>query len=130
MIENVHMVVVDDDRLVREFVSATLSYCVNREVLSFENGLDAWLHIHDGSRVDVLVTDVDMPRMDGLALVENVKRHRPEIACIVMSADPEYEAGAELRGADAFLAKPFTLSDLYAVVQCFVVDAPARAVNG
>ena len=41
MIQNVKIVVVDKDKLVREFTVDVLEFCVNREVLSFDNGSDA-----------------------------------------------------------------------------------------
>ncbi len=42
MIQNVKIVVVEKDKLVRDFTVDVLEFCVNREVLAFGNGRDAW----------------------------------------------------------------------------------------
>ncbi|MDA8139664.1 MAG: response regulator, partial [Desulfobacteraceae bacterium] len=63
-----------------------------------------------------------MPGDNGAALLHYLKKEHPEIIVVAMSADPADEIVARDFRADAFLAKPFALKDLFQIVQRFVVD--------
>ncbi len=114
--------VVDDDSLIRDLTVTALTYCVNREVKSFDSGKLAWKYIQDGGDVDIVISDVDMPDMNGFDLMTKVKEKYPDKIFIIMSGVSEYEKKCQIAGASAFLAKPFEINDLFSIVQCFVVD--------
>ncbi len=99
-----------------------LAYSVNREVMSFNNSTDAWHYIQHPESADIILSEVDMPHMDGLELLNRVKKEYPQKICILMSGKPGYESAARQSGADAFLAKPFDINDLFEIVQAFVVE--------
>jgi CheY-like chemotaxis protein len=99
-------------------------YCVNRNVLSFENGLEAWNYINSSDGIDIVVSDVDMPEMDGIELLSRIKDSYPDKICILLSGDVSNEKSAKKMGADVFLAKPFKIVDLFDIVQTYVVGAP------
>ncbi len=122
IIQNVKILVVDDDPGIRALMVNVLTYCVNREVLSFENGQLAWQYLNEGGDADIIFCDVNMPGMTGFELMAKVKEQTPEKIFIVMSGVTENEQKAEAAGADAFLGKPFTINDLFNIVQCYVVD--------
>jgi CheY-like chemotaxis protein len=73
---DLHLLVVDDDPLVRRAMARSLS---KHHVTLAENGLAATREI-ERSRPDVIVSDLRMPEMDGLALAEEVKRRWPDLA--------------------------------------------------
>ncbi len=112
----------DDDSGIRDLTVNALTYCVNREVLSFENGQSAWQYLQDGNEADIVICDVDMPDMDGFELMAKIKEQTPEKIFIIMSGRDANEKKAELARADAFLAKPFSINDLFNLVQSYVVD--------
>jgi len=122
IIQNVKILVVDDDPGILALMVNVLTYCVNREVLSFENGQLAWQYLKEGGDADIIFSDVDMPGMTGFELMAKVKEQTPEKIFILMSGVTENEQKAELAGADAFLGKPFAINDLFNIVQCYVVD--------
>ncbi|MBW1894448.1 MAG: response regulator [Deltaproteobacteria bacterium] len=124
IIPNVKIVVVDDDSSLRDLIATALMYCVNRNVLSFENGLEAWNYISSSDGIDIVVSDVNMPEMDGIELLSRIKDSYPDKICILMSGDVSNEKSAKKMGADAFLAKPFKISDLFDIVQTYIVGAP------
>jgi CheY-like chemotaxis protein len=64
----VKIAVVDEDPIVRDFVVGTLMYSVNRQVLPFENGLDAWIYFEDYGAPDIIVGDVNMDDLTGTEL--------------------------------------------------------------
>jgi DNA-binding NtrC family response regulator len=124
IIPNVKIIVVDDDSSIRKLIVTALMYCVNRNVLSFDNGLDAWNYIRGSEGIDIVVSDVDMPEMNGIDLLSRIKDHYPDKICIIMSGDESNEKSARQIGADAFLTKPFKIGDLFDIVQTYVVENP------
>jgi len=114
--------VVDDDALIKNLTVTALTYCVNREVKSFDNARLAWEYIHTGGEVDIVISEVDMPEMNGFELMKKFKAKYPDKIFILMSGALDNERKSQLAGADAFLAKPFEINDLFSIVQCFVVD--------
>jgi CheY-like chemotaxis protein len=73
---DLHVLVVDDDPLVRRAIARTFR---RQHVTLAENGVAATRAL-ERSRPDVIVSDLKMPEMDGLALAEEVKRRWPELA--------------------------------------------------
>lgn len=120
-IPNVKIAVIDDDLLARDFIVTVLMYCVNRDVLSFDSGLAAWRHIKDHGSPDIVISGIDIPGLGGFELLSRFKKKYPEKKFLLMSADPAHEKSAGNSGADAFLAKPVSVNDLFQVVETFVV---------
>jgi two-component system, response regulator YesN len=106
-----------------------LAYSVNREVVSFDNGVAAWDYIKNPESADIIVTDVDIPDLDGIELLKRVKNDYPQKICILMSGKPAHENDARQFGADAFIAKPFDINDLFEIVQTFVVEVKWKPLN-
>ena len=63
---------------------------------------------------DLVITDIRMPKMDGIKVLEKVKEIRPDVSVIVITAfdDVEYVRAAEKGGADAFYCKPLNIKSL------------------
>jgi CheY-like chemotaxis protein len=120
-IPNVKIAVIDDDLLVRDFIVTVLMYCVNRDVLSFDNGLAAWRYIEGNESPDMIISEIDVPGLNGFELMAKFKEKSPGKKCLLMSDNPANEQLAKNSGADAFLAKPVSVNDLFRVVQTFVV---------
>ena len=120
-IPNVKIAVIDGDLLVRDFVSTVLMYCVNRDVLSFDNGMAAWRYIEGAGSPDIIISEVNVSGLNGFELLAKFKEKYPAKKCLLMSANPDDEQIARDSGADAFLAKPVSVNDLFRVVEAFVV---------
>ena len=123
MIQNVKIVVVDQDKLVRDFTVDVLEFCVNREVLAFDNGKEAWDYIQQPEKAHIIISDADIPEMNGFDLLRNIKETFPDKTCILMSHNYKNEKTAQELGVDAFLAKPFYIDELFELVQQYVVAA-------
>ncbi len=108
--------------MIRDLTATALSYCVNREVKSFDSGVKALEYIEKEEAVDIVISDVDMPGMNGIELMHRAKKKNPGMIFIIMSGVADYEPKSRLAGASAFLAKPFEINDLFNIVQCYVVD--------
>ena len=112
MEEQFTIVVVDDNKAVRQFVAKVLRMQGHRvlEAGCGAEALDAAQH-HDRP-VDLLLTDVEMPEMDGLSLSREVRERWPRVRVVFMSGS----ATTHNVDGEPFLSKPFALHELIAVV--------------
>ena len=101
------LAIVEDDLIQAELLAGTLS-SEGYDVVTYPDGQAALEALEAGANVDVVVTDVSMPRMTGLQLCEALKNSRPELPVIVVTAESKLEtAVTALRvGAYDFLSKP------------------------
>lgn len=103
----------EDERVLREEIAFVLEID-NHDVRTAEDGQDAW-EILDHTDPDLLITDIKMPRMDGLSLIEKIRSSsKADLPVIVTSAfaDKDFLARANKLGISAYLTKPFSLDDL------------------
>ncbi|NLX18404.1 MAG: response regulator, partial [Desulfobulbus sp.] len=112
------VLLVEDEQCVREIVQAMLEES-GYQVLVASTGQEALeLCTQDDAKIDLLLTDVIMPGMNGRELSHRIKKMRPELKILFMSgyaADILSEKDSET--AMDFLKKPFTVPDLHAAIE-------------
>lgn len=110
------VLVVDDSVFDRQLAGAILSK-ENAEPLYAEDG-DRALEILASSRPDVVLTDLQMPLMDGLTLVREIKRQHPHVPVILMTGQGSEEVAAEAlkSGASSYVPKRNLNRDLGGVL--------------
>lgn len=111
------VLVVDDDADVRGVIQSALSR-TGYDVDVVESGVDA-LEIFKNRPVDIVISDWKMPGMNGIQLVNRLKRHDPALATILMTGYGTKETVIEAftRGRiNYYLSKPFSLSELLETV--------------
>jgi two-component system cell cycle sensor histidine kinase/response regulator CckA len=108
----------EDDRAVRRLVVSELTRR-GFTVLEAEDGAGALeLFNKEKDRVDILVTDVVMPRMNGADLAKAAERVRPGLKILFISGHPERAgAGLDPTGVTNLLMKPFTADTLAARIK-------------
>ena len=123
------VLLVDDEWPVRAFIANALQR-EGFEVLEAVDGLDAFgvLQQVDGA-VDVLVTDVRMPRMTGIELVEKVKTAFPGIPVVYISGECLHDQLHNPSARVVFLKKPFGPHALVQAVRSVCNRAGAARVN-
>lgn len=109
--------VVDDDPSLRWVLDKALRQA-KMQTECFERA-ELLMDALEKTEPDVLLTDVRMPGMDGLALLDRVSREHPDLPVIVMTAhaDLETAVAAYRGGAFEYLPKPFDLDEVTALVQ-------------
>ncbi len=112
--------VVDDHNIFRSMVVSALTGNLPSKILSFDDPVRVLGTLKSGEGADIILSDINMPQMNGMELLKRIKKEYPGKVCIMMSAEPGYEDFAKQSGADAFLAKPFKLADLLTVVEKFI----------
>jgi len=117
------ILLVEDEDAVRVFSARALRN-KGYQVLEAKNGEAALQQIEtDGARIDLLITDVVMPQMDGPTLARHVRRLRPEMRVIFISGYAEDRLG-DIDGVEVahFLPKPFSLKQLASKVKEVIRD--------
>jgi DNA-binding response OmpR family regulator len=123
------VLVVDDSATVRKFVSAALQL-EGIKVVTACDGMEA-LERLPLEPVDLVITDLNMPEMDGFELIRNLRaseayRHLPVMILSSITDQPEKELGREL-GAFAYLEKPFSREQVCAEVRRLLSAEPEPA---
>ena len=110
------VLVADDDRSIRTVLTQALGRS-GYQVRCTGNAATLWRWVEDGEG-DLVITDVVMPDENGLDLIPRIRRIRPELRVVVMSAQSTLMTAvkAAQRGAFEYLPKPFDLKELLAVV--------------
>jgi two-component system cell cycle response regulator CpdR len=112
------ILIAEDEEALRGFVARALALD-GHEVLTASDGAEALdLLIRDGGRFDLLLADVRMPVMDGIALALAVARDYPEVVILLMTGYADQRERAH--GLDALIhdviTKPFTLAEIRSAV--------------
>ena len=107
----------DDDKTIRDVVSGFLEF-IGFEVAVAENGIEA-LAVFLESSFDMVLTDLQMPVMDGLRLAAHIKERSPSTPVILLTgSDREAVLKKVERGpVDSVIFKPFKIEDLQETVQ-------------
>ncbi len=122
------VLIADDDRSIRTVLTQALGRS-GYQVRSTSNAATLWRWVEDGEG-DLVITDVIMPDENGLDLLPRIRRIRPDLRVIVMSAQSTLMTAvkAAQRGAFEYLPKPFDLKELLAVVgRALATPAPEMA---
>src|SRR5215467_15187851 len=120
------VLVADDDRSIRTVLTQALGRS-GYQVRSTGNAATLWRWVEDGEG-DLVITDVVMPDENGLDLIPRIRKVRPDLRIIVMSAQNTLLTAvkANERGAFEYLPKPFDLRELVNVVER-ALTAPREA---
>ena len=102
--------VVDDSPTMRQMVALTLTNA-GFQVVEAEHGKDAVAKVAGGRKMDIVVTDLNMPEMDGISLIKELRKmaafkFTPILMLTTESAQDKKQAGKEA-GATGWIVKPF-----------------------
>lgn len=124
------ILIADDDRAIRTVLTQAFGRLGYR-VRASGNAATLWRWISDGEG-DVVITDVVMPDENGLDLVPRIRKLRPELRVIVMSAQNTLLTAVKAteRGAFEYIPKPFDLKELIGIVQRALTEPAPREQSG
>ncbi|MZR29961.1 response regulator [Sneathiella litorea] len=107
------ILIAEDEAALREFISRALIHH-GHEVVAVEDGADALAALEKGESFDLLLTDIVMPVMDGIALALKVTKDIPNLKILMMTgyaAERQRAYNLEMLIHDV-IAKPFTLDEI------------------
>lgn len=121
------ILVVDDSATMRQLIALTIRKVRGCRVVEAADGAEAVARL-GGGPMDLIITDLKMPRMNGLELVEHVRGPLGlrEVPIIIVTTKGEEDArDAGLRaGANAYLTKPLSCTHLLGLVEQWTAPAP------
>jgi len=124
---NKRVLILDDSRTIRTSVKYTLQKS-GYEVLLAENGVEGLKVLKENSsmsdRPQMIITDINMPKMDGIEFIKEVKKDRQfkfiPILVLTTESQAEMKNKGKEAGAAGWLVKPFSPEQLTGVVKRFV----------
>jgi len=116
-----NILVVDDESSVRTMFETKFHKQIRRGELAFLfacDGQEALEILKDSPQIDVIFTDLNMPRMDGLTFLKHLKKNNGHIPTVVITAWGNYDRLLEAinSGASGFLGKPINLAELEQII--------------
>lgn len=116
------IMIVDDTIFIRKMLSIALSAVGYDNIYETDSAREALYKLTHGTRPALIITAADMPQMDGMALpkrIREIPRHRKVPILTLTSSCGRSSTCTDCKeiGADALLKKPFTVEELYEVVE-------------
>jgi two-component system chemotaxis response regulator CheY len=116
------LLIVDDSASMRQMVSFTLKDA-GYDIIAATNGKDALTKL-DGAKISMVITDLNMPEMDGIELIKQLRgkagfKFTPIVMLTTESQDSKKMAGKQA-GASGWIVKPFKPDQLLDPVKKFV----------
>ena len=112
-LKNKKVLYVEDDEAIMKSFSKILNK-VFKEVLTAVNGEEGLEVFKKNQDVNFIITDIKMPRVDGLEMAAEIKKINPKIPCILTTAHGEYDyfLRADQIGVYRYLQKPLNINEL------------------
>jgi len=103
------ILIVDDDPGIRSILNEVLSENPSYETFTAEDGEKALRILSAEDKIDIVLTDVQMPNMNGLELLKEIKAHDPTLPVIMITGFPTIDVAIDSmkKGASDFITKPF-----------------------
>jgi DNA-binding NarL/FixJ family response regulator len=125
------LLLADDHRLVLEGIRAALADADDLEIVGESSRGTEVLPLINRLHPDVVLLDIRMPGMDGLACLELIRKRYPDIKVVVLSVytDPEHIEAALSRGAAGYIVKSVSPADLAAAIRQAVEGTVFNAIG-
>ena len=115
------VLLVEDEEDIREFLVEALEFS-NLKVLEAKDGVEG-LEKFRSEKPDIVLTDIYMPRMDGLTLIKNIRLENETVPILTISgASDDSLKTTKLIGANEAFSKPFNLEELVAALSSYKKD--------
>lgn len=117
---DIRFLIVEDSPTMRQLITFSLKRIRNAKIIEASDGVDALKKLKE-DRFDLIVSDINMPLMDGLKLVSMIRndpayRSTPIVIVTTEGSQADREKGLAL-GANAFLSKPIQTNELLKIVR-------------
>lgn len=112
---NIRILVVDDQEAMRRILRAELAELGYHDVDTAVDGAWGLVKLREG-RYDLVITDWNMPHMDGLTMLKTIRKEysRQQLPVLMVTAEARRQniVAAAVAGADGYIVKPFSLATL------------------
>ena len=119
-----HLLLVEDEDIIRQGLYHMIEKMdLNLQVTQASDGVEA-MEICTAQRVDILLTDISMPRMDGLSLIASLREQGSDMPCMIISGYSEFDyARRAIRyGVEDYILKPIERGELRSALEKVVQE--------
>lgn len=126
MSQPIRVLVVDDDAKMRELLLDTLC-ALGYQTLGAKDGEEA-LFLLEKEKMDLVITDIKMPKMDGVVLLGEIKKKNPHLPVVLITGFNYIYPLEEMmeKGASGFISKPFRISRIEELIAKILNAKPRR----
>jgi len=130
-IKDLHILYVEDDKDIQKLFGNVLHKLFSDVTIASdgEEGLD--LFKQDINKFDFIVSDIQMPQMDGLDMIEEIKKIRADIPCILTTAHGEFDyfMRANELGIFRYIQKPLDIDELLEAINDFQCGLEVKKID-
>jgi two-component system chemotaxis response regulator CheY len=121
--KNHKVLIVEDCPTMQDLIATTLTILEISDVIKADNGKEGLIQFSE-NYVDLIITDLEMPEMNGYEFIEKIREIDSQIPIIVCSANRDRRdiELAHSKGADAYIKKPFGINDFKKRVDSLLLD--------
>ncbi|MDK9699366.1 MAG: response regulator [bacterium] len=121
---------VDDDPAMLDLLCDIIELA-GETPLRATDGMEAWNVVQRGTIPKLIISDINMPNMNGFDLLKKVKEYNSQIPVVLVTGytHPDAEESALSSGADAFLVKPFRVDHLLGIIHQFVKPEDESSIS-
>lgn len=118
ILRDINVLYVEDEKEVREFTSKTIGSIVNRVIVA-QDGKEGLEKFNENSDINLILTDINMPKMGGLEMCREIRKTNKEIPIVITSAhsDPNFLKEAIEVNVSSYAMKPI---DLYHLIDSMI----------
>ena len=127
--EAISILVAEDDKIVRKLLGAIIARKFPEVTVYLAENGRAGLELFKGHRPQIVITDINMPEMDGFQMVDAIRSIEAETKILVITAydTSDYCKKFDRMGVEDFIVKPIAFEKLFvAIERCLAEIAPAR----
>ena len=120
-LKKINILYVEDDEAIMASFSKILKKVFN-SVLTASNGIEGLeVFKENQDNIDFVITDIKMPKMDGIEMAGKIKQIDPDMPCILTTAHGEYEyfLRADEVGIYRYVQKPLNVNELFGAISDF-----------
>ncbi|HWQ15414.1 MAG TPA: response regulator [Roseiflexaceae bacterium] len=111
-----HIIVADAQPQVRGLLARIVANTYPAATISIAGGHQEALGVFDRRGADLILTNHDLPQLDGLLLIQTLRARGATLPIVMLSADPSVAPAALAAGATRFVAKPFHVAELVSLL--------------
>lgn len=116
--------IVEDSATMRKMVTIALEACGDCTVIQAEDGVDALNKLARGTVPSVIITDINMPNMDGISLIRKIRSMElfkdTPILILTSELDQKIKDESVIAGATCWITKPFKVQHLHEVIDSVI----------
>lgn len=130
----INIVLIDDEEIIVEGLSKIIYNIGNqyKVIAKYSDSIEAWNYIKNNwNKIDLIITDIRMPKMNGLELIEKIHKICPEMVCAVLTGFDEFEYAKEAIDlcVVSYLLKPVETKELKKLLQRLVISKKEDVKN-